>query len=136
MGKKNVVTKQYIGTNENFADIFNYYLYQGKQVIKPEELEEKDPTELIAFIAEDNDMVTKEKFRDILKKCIIKESDECMYVLLGIEAQSEVHYAMPVRNGLYDFLDYASQIQKIEKEHKNNKDLTGKEYLSKYTKSD
>ena len=46
MGKQNVILKKYMQDNVKFADICNYYLYDGKEVIKAEELEEKDVTEL------------------------------------------------------------------------------------------
>lgn len=32
--------------NEKFADVFNYYLYNGKQVIKPENLHEESISEI------------------------------------------------------------------------------------------
>ena len=35
MGKKDVLTKQYLAQNDVFADAFNYFLFKGKQVIKP-----------------------------------------------------------------------------------------------------
>ena len=38
MGKPNVVTKKYMQDNDRFADVCNFYLFHGKQVIKPEDL--------------------------------------------------------------------------------------------------
>ena len=46
MGKPNVVTKRYMQDNARFADICNFFLFDGRQVIKPENLIEKDVTEL------------------------------------------------------------------------------------------
>ena len=40
MGKQDLLAKKYMSDNEKFADVFNYYLYNGKQVIKPENLHE------------------------------------------------------------------------------------------------
>ena len=34
------------------------------------------------------------------------------YVVLGVEAQDAVHYAMPVRCALYDAANYAGQVGK------------------------
>ena len=45
MGFQNVQTKDYIRQNDHFADLCNYYLFDGQDVIKPEELEERDVTE-------------------------------------------------------------------------------------------
>ena len=46
MGKPNIVTKQYMKDNARFADACNFFLFHGEQVIKPEDLAEKDVTEL------------------------------------------------------------------------------------------
>ena len=78
-----------------------------------------------------------EKYRDIIKRCVVKSDNHYTYFLLGIENQSEVHYAMPVRNMLYDSLNYSGQVNRIEKNHKKCKDkLSSAEYLSGVTKSD
>ena len=36
MGKKDTVTKNYMEDNATFADAFNFLIYGGRQVIKPE----------------------------------------------------------------------------------------------------
>lgn len=36
MGEIDAVTKNYIADVDIFADIFNYFIYDGKQVIQPE----------------------------------------------------------------------------------------------------
>ena len=43
------------------------------------------------------------------------------YVLYGVENQRRVHFAMPVRNGLYDMLDYAGQVEEAAKSHKKER---------------
>ena len=42
MGKTNIITKRYMQDNSRFADICNFFLYDGQQVIKPEEIEDFD----------------------------------------------------------------------------------------------
>ena len=39
------------------------------------------------------------------------------YVLLGIENQTRIHYAMPVRNIIYDALQYGKQVEEIARRH-------------------
>ena len=51
-----------------------------------------------------------QKYRDVLKSAIIKQDDEAAYILLGIENQTDIHYAMPVRNMIYDALQYGKQV--------------------------
>ena len=41
---ENTVTKYYVKDAGVFADIFNYYIYGGRQVILPEQLTERDST--------------------------------------------------------------------------------------------
>lgn len=135
MGKANTVIKQYMQDNTKFADVCNYYLYDGKEVIKAEDLEEKDVTEL-ALPKGLKGVAAVEKIRDILKSCCIKTAKGVTYLLIGIENQSDAHYAMVVRNMLYDALNYASQVDAHAKEHRKNKDVTGSEFLSGFAKED
>jgi len=66
MGKLDTEAKNYMSRNDRFADAFNYLIYDGKQVIKPDELVEMDVTELaIPFLDEKRAPV--QKIRDILK---------------------------------------------------------------------
>ncbi len=44
MGAKDTVTKEYMSNNSVFADAFNYLLYEGEQVIKPDNLTSLDTT--------------------------------------------------------------------------------------------
>ena len=137
MGKQDLLAKKYMSDNEKFADVFNYYLYNGKQVIKPENLHEESISEIALPYSEKNKNTFIEKYRDIIKRCVVKSDNHYTYFLLGIENQSEVHYAMPVRNMLYDSLNYSGQVSRIEKNHKKCKDkLSSAEYLSGVTKSD
>ena len=40
--KADTITKDYVKDAGVFADIFNYYIYGGRQVILPEQLTERD----------------------------------------------------------------------------------------------
>lgn len=135
MGRIDTITKKYMSNNKKFADVFNYFIYGGKQVIAPEELMEKDTTEL-GVLLDENGIYTKQRYRDILKRCIIKKDDISTYILLGIENQTEINYVMPVRNMLYDALNYTSQVEVIVKKHKECKDLNKAEFLSGFTEHD
>lgn len=135
MGKSNVVTKQYMQNNARFADICNFYLFNGKQVIKSEALEEKDVTEL-ALPQGLGGAQAVEKVRDILKSCCVKTADGVTYLIIGIENQTDTHYAMVVRNMLYDALNYTSQVEAHTKEHRKKKDVSGAEFLSGFSKED
>ena len=45
------------------------------------------------------------------------------FVIIGIEEQSEIHDAMPVRAMGYDFIGYDMQLKKIGKKHRLKKEL-------------
>ena len=80
-----------------------------------------------------------QKYRDILKSAVIKQDEKMSYVLLGVENQTDVHYAMPVRNAIYA-LQYGKQVSDIAAGHRRSqKDYSGKtggEYLSGFLKED
>ena len=38
MGRKDIITKEYMGDTEVFADVFNHIIYQGRKVIEPKNL--------------------------------------------------------------------------------------------------
>ncbi len=101
MGAADTVTKAYMKENTVFADAFNYLLYRGRAVLDPAQLQELDTTEIaLPFGAQDEDGKPQEdavqKYRDVLKSAVIKEDGEAAYILLGIENQTDIHYAMPV----------------------------------------
>ena len=133
---KNVVTKKYMSDNEKFADVFNYVLYGGSGVIKPEELKDCDANELLVAEDKTGKIFSREKVRDIKKNWIIKMDNHAAYIMIGIENQTHTNYTMPVRNMLYDVLEYESQLQKYAKQHRKVGDLNGDEYISGFSKKD
>ena len=108
MGTVDIVTKEYMRENAIFADAFNYLIYGGKKVIDPAGLTEID-TATSAVGKKD----ALQKYRDVLKAAVIKQDEKMSYVLLGVENQTDVHYAMPVRNAIYDALQYGKQVSDI-----------------------
>ncbi len=119
MAAKDIVTKDYIKDTEVFADAFNYLIFGGNPVIDPLKLHEMDTTEIGMPYGEGKTRVTVQKFRDGLKYLTAMEDGNAAYLLLGIENQSEIHYAMAVKNMVYDALQYASQVEKAAKSHRD-----------------
>lgn len=135
MGKADDLTKNYIRQNDKFADICNFYLFNGRQLVNPDELEEQDTTELEVILG-DGKSASVQKLRDVLKKTVIKSDGKAMYMIVGVENQHDIHYAMTIKNMVYDALNYASQVEKIAKHHRDAKDLKGAEFLSGFAKTD
>ena len=44
---------------------------------------------------------------------MLVKDDHAAYILLGIENQQKVHYAMPVTNMIYDALQYDKQVKSV-----------------------
>jgi hypothetical protein len=76
--KTDTITKDYISDAAVFADVFNYYIHDGKQVIKPEQLEERDPTEIALPYGADGTTVPVQRFRDAQKLCAAMTDAEIM----------------------------------------------------------
>ncbi|MBR4328483.1 MAG: Rpn family recombination-promoting nuclease/putative transposase [Candidatus Riflebacteria bacterium] len=137
MGKFDVLCKKYMSNNEVFADAFNYLLYGGKKKIKPEDLKPLDTSSISIEIKNTKVSNAVQKNRDVFKVLSAKRTDELGLLILGVENQAKVHYAMPVRVLLYDLLQYASQIDTCKKKNrKTKKTLTDDEFLSGFTKQD
>lgn len=119
-----------------FADMFNKFLYHGKQVIKPESLIEMDTTEIAVPYGDGKAGLPTQKYRDVLK--LMMTDGNIAYCILGCEDQSRVHYAMPVKNMLYDSMQYARQVTKAAKSHRQEKEHkpTSDEFLSGFYKTD
>lgn len=60
------------------------------------------------------------------------EDEKAAYVIVGIENQTDIHYAMPIRNMLYDALQYSMQVQESGEKRGNH----SSEFLSGMTAED
>ena len=136
MGEKDTKAKEYLSDNSRFADLCNYVLFQGEQIIKAETLIEKDSTEVLSILVDGREEQFQ-KWRDLIKGTVIKRNKDMVFVLIGIENQSDIHYAMPVKNMIYDALNYGSQVKETARRHRKNHDkLTPAEFLSGFRKKD
>ena len=136
MKKFDLISKNYIANNERFADLFNCYIFRGEPVLTAESLEERDAEEIVVPCY-GKQYQAVQKFRDILKACVVKEAEGAVYALFGVENQTHIHYAMPLRNMLYDAMNFASQAEKLAGKNRKEGLLRGSaEYLSGMKKDD
>ncbi len=78
-----------------------------------------------------------QKWRDVLKRVIIKTAKGCIYAIVGIENQTQVHYAMTVKNMLYDAINYGNQVNEAAKLHRERGNFSdGAEFLSEIKAGD
>ena len=133
--KADVVVKNYWRNNEQFADFFNAVLFDGKEIIKADELEDIDTEE--SSILEHKDYAESiGAARDnvkIRKKSTIYNVE---LVILGMEGQERIHYAMPMRVMGYDYGTYKKQYDDNAKKYKNANGMSRDEYMSKMKKMD
>ena len=64
-----------------------------------------DTTEVLSVFGIDRKQIVKQKWRDLLKGVSVKYTESVYIVLMGIEAQTDVHYSMPVKTMIYDAMN-------------------------------
>lgn len=109
MGQRDLAQNDYLNDKTRFADMCNGILFQGKEVVRPEELQEAD-TSIIYYDG-------KEQLKKIIpdKMCIWRG---VLISVLGLEAQTKVDYGMVLRNMKADALSYQKQWIEKEKEYR------------------
>lgn len=130
--KADIIFKDFWRNNERFADLFNVVVFGGKEVIKPEALHEMD-TDVSGVIQLKDYKETLSRTRDVIKKTAYGVE----FVVLGIESQQHIHYAMPLRHMVYDAMSYLKEYQEITRKYKESPEKkTEDEFLSKMRKND
>ncbi len=119
--KTDTITKEFVKDTGIFADIFNYYVYGGRQVIQPGQLTERDTVKTALPYGADGASFPVQRFRDVQKLYASMTDGKAAYILYGVENQTRVHYAMAVKNNLYDALEYAGQVEEAARSHRRQK---------------
>ena len=138
MGAKDIEAKDYLSNPAIFDYAFNFYIYKGEQRIAISDLRDIDTGEIVVPYG----LGAKEpmqKSRDILKLWAAKQDGKIIYIVLGVEQQSQVHYAMPVRNMLYDAMQYAHQVKRAQQSYREQAGeiaMNSAEFLSGFRKED
>lgn len=97
----------------NFADALNFYLYGGKPVIDPAALTELDTTAITVPFNKNGGRSRNQKFRDVLKLWAAMEDISAVYAILGVENETTINYAEPVKVMVYDAIQYSKQVEEI-----------------------
>ena len=127
MGLHDDVSKEYISDRFRFADLFNNAVFNGERKVDPDMLHEQDPVHTVIMHGESGGrgrnrgrkFVGSHRTRDVLKKAVIMNDGKMAYLLMGVENQTEVNLAEPVRCMLYDAMKYADQIRDIASRNEN-----------------
>lgn len=117
MGKADVCESDYLENEEIFADLVNGVLYQGEQVVKPCELEERDG-ELRSILENSAKKMLRDKVK-IWKGTVI--------AVLVVENQTKVDYRMVTRAMLAESIAYDKQWKKLRDKNRAGEKLQGEE---------
>lgn len=131
MGKGNAAVRQWMSDRKRFADLFNGSVFHGEQIVMPDALKLVESESDILLTDKEGKKRELQRHRDI----IMRWQEGAVLALLACENQSKIHYAMPVRNMLYDSMSYADQIRQLWEVHREEK-MTNEEFLSKFRKED
>lgn len=133
MAEQDYYVKRLLNDPARFADLYNGTVFGGRQVLRADQLSVVPEEKGLAIVGLDGRRRLIRRSRDVIKKA----SFGAYFVLLAEENQDKVHYAMPVRNILYDALEYTEQVEALRKQHKERGDvLEGDAFLSGITKED
>ena len=136
MNKKNTLSpdtalKDYWRDNRRFADFINHAFVKEKFHIKSEKLQEADTEESTAIL------IDEELEELIRRRDTAKYYEAALILLITMEHQMKIHYAMPVRLMLNDSLYYLKQCRELENIHKDKRDFeSADEFLSGMKKED
>ena len=125
--EKDLVDYTYLSDNLRYADLFNGVLFGGEEVISADHLTGDDTKLVIPSKGK-----KKGRYRDIVRKY----ENGVSYAVLGVENQEAVDYTMPLRIMEYEAGEYSRQVAEIKKLHERLEDVTGDEYLCKFSKTD
>lgn len=130
--KPDIVLKNFWRSNARFADLFNGSLFGGEKVLDPDRLSEAD-TDVSSILKFNSHAETLGRLLDVVKK----SSYDVDFVILGLENQMKVHYAMPLRNMTGDALIYLKEYsEQAEKNKKEGSPANTGEFLSGLRKTD
>ena len=109
MAEKDVLEKVLADYNDVFADIVNVLLFDGEQVVEPDDLETvKDRSRYKA------DGRVHEQERDVAKRL---KNGNATIALFGFEHQTAAERYMPIRQIGYDGQSYRAQLLKKKPDH-------------------
>lgn len=128
MGRKENPLLWYYQEHTNFAELIDGWLYHGKGQIQAEQIADQDRR----LLTRRGKKRYRDRFRDLYKSI----NGVGMHLLIGVEHQSHIHYAMPVRGMEYDSSSYMLQIEEIQRRHEEACDLEEDERLCGIAKTD
>lgn len=132
MGKTDEYQYDYLDDNDRFADQINGALFQGKQLVKPEDLEPADAQAV--YLGKEAGL--RKNVHTIMDKARMWKGR--LLHIVAVENQTYVDYHMVLRNMLSESLSYHKQWKQKKNAHDRRKDLPAgtDEFLSGLSKGE
>ena len=108
MGKYDRCMKAYLQDKRRFANLFNGSCFQGRQVIRAEDLEEASESYVVT--EEKQPGKPLQKGTEIIRDVKMRYRSGMILQVLAVENQSYIDYGMPVRCMGYDAAEYSRQM--------------------------
>ena len=121
IGKKNNVIISYLSKKERFSDFLNALLYDGRQLIKPEKLEQISGETFESL--DKSESSKKPQRRERRNDVTMRYRNGHIYKIYISEMNEKIHYALPLRNLEYAASWYKKQYEDIRKKHISNDDF-------------
>lgn len=116
MGKYDTCMKEFLQNKDRFADLFNGCCFQGRQIIRAEDLREASEN----YVITDKRLPgkTRQKDTEIIREVKMVLGSGMVLQVLAVENQSYIDYAMPVRCMGYDAAEYRRQLKERKQERR------------------
>ena len=116
MGKYDTCMKEFLQNKDRFADLFNGCCFQGRQIIRAEDLREASEN----YVITDKRLPgkTRQKDTEIIRDVKMVLGSGMVLQVLAVENQSYIDYAMPVRCMGYDATEYRRQLKERKQERR------------------
>lgn len=101
--------KDYFSDSYHFSDMMNATIFDGKQIIHPDNVSDYD-TSTSTYYDDNDESVTIGRDRDVMKKITMNQSS----ILIGIENQGKEQYDMLFRALEYNMLTQSRQWHQIK----------------------
>lgn len=116
MGKYDTCMKEFLQNKDRFADLFNGCCFQGRQIIRAEDL--REASENYVIIDKGMPGKTRQKDTEIIRDVKMVLGSGMVLQVLAVESQSYIDYAMPVRCMGYDAAEYRRQLKERKQERR------------------
>lgn len=116
MGKYDTCMKEFLQNKDRFADLFNGCCFQGRQIIRAEDLREASEN----YVITDKRLPgkTRQKDKEIIRDVKMVLGSGMVLQVLAVENQNYIDYAMPVRCMGYDAAEYRRQLKERKQERR------------------